>query len=51
MINRFIFLQIKEIYEASTGEEAIKLFEQFKPEIILMDINIPKIDGLSVARK
>lgn len=44
-------LQIKEIYEASTGEEAVKLFEQFKPEIILMDINMPKIDGLSVARK
>lgn len=45
------FLQIGEIYEASTGEEAIKIFKEFKPEIILMDINMPKIDGLSVAKK
>lgn len=44
-------LQIGEIYEASTGEEALKVFEEFKPEIVLMDINMPKIDGLSVAKK
>ena len=44
-------LQIEEIYEASTGEEALKVFEEFKPEIVLMDINMPKIDGLSVAKK
>ena len=44
-------LQIGEIHEASTGEEALKVFEEFKPEIVLMDINMPKIDGLSVAKK
>lgn len=44
-------LQIGEIYEASTGEEALKVFEEFEPEIVLMDINMPKIDGLSVAKK
>ena len=44
-------LQIGEIYEASTGEEALKVFEEFKPEIVLMDINMPKIDGLSVAKR
>jgi len=44
-------LQIREIHEASTGEEALKVFEEFKPEIVLMDINMPKIDGLSVAKK
>ena len=44
-------LQIGEIYEASTGDEALKVFEEFEPEIVLMDINMPKIDGLSVAKK
>ncbi|EUB39480.1 response regulator receiver domain protein [Fusobacterium sp. CM1] len=44
-------LQIGEIHEASTGEEALKVFEEFRPEIVLMDINMPKIDGLSVAKK
>lgn len=43
-------LRIQEIYEASNGEEALKVFEEFKPDC-LMDINMPKIDGLSVAKK
>ena len=32
--------------EASDGEEALKLFRQYKPEIILTDITMPKMDGL-----
>lgn len=47
----FSSLQIGEIYEASTGEEALKVFEKFEPEIVLMDINMPKIDGLTVSKK
>ena len=43
-------LQIEEIYEASTGEEALKVFEEFKPEIVLMDINMPKMDGITLAQ-
>ena len=35
-------LQIGEIHEASTGEEALKVFEEVKPEIVLMDINLLK---------
>lgn len=44
-------LQIGEIYEAKTGEEALELFEKFQPEIVLMDINMPKLDGLTAAKK
>lgn len=44
-------LQIGEIYEAVNGKEALELFEKFQPEIVLMDINMPKIDGLSAAKK
>lgn len=44
-------LQIGEIYEATTGKEALELFEEFKPEIVFMDINMPKIDGLTAAKK
>ena len=36
-------LQIEEIYEASTGEEALKVIYYYKPEIFLMDINMKKI--------
>lgn len=44
-------LEIKEIFEAKTGEEALQIFEEFRPEIVLLDINMPKVDGLTVAKK
>ena len=44
-------LGIKEIFEAETGEEALQIFEDIRPEIVLLDINMPKIDGLTAAKK
>lgn len=35
-----------EIQEAEDGNEAIKLLTTFNPDIILMDINMPIMDGL-----
>lgn len=37
-------------FEARDGETAISMAKQHRPDIILMDIQIPKIDGLTVAR-
>lgn len=37
------------IYEAADGEEALALYTQHKPHIILLDINVPKLNGLEVA--
>ena len=37
--------------EAATGEEAVKLAEQLKPNIILMDINLPKMSGIEATKK
>ncbi len=34
-----------ELFHAWNGEEAVDLFEQTKPDIILMDISMPKMDG------
>jgi len=36
---------------AYDGEKAIELFETFKPDLVLLDLMIPKIDGLSVLKK
>lgn len=32
--------------EASNGNEAISLCEKFKPGLVLLDINMPQMDGL-----
>lgn len=37
---------IKVIGEAESGETAIKLFQELKPDIIVMDITMPGIGGL-----
>jgi DNA-binding NarL/FixJ family response regulator len=37
--------------EAKTGREAIALAEQMKPEIVVMDISMPELNGLEAARR
>lgn len=41
----------KVIGEAKTGEEAIKLARELKPDVILMDVKMPGIGGLEATRK
>jgi two-component system response regulator VicR len=40
-----------EVYEASDGKEAIDKTKEIKPDLILLDIRMPKIDGLEVAEE
>src|SRR5437660_407866 len=37
--------------EAATGREAVTLAEQHKPDIVVMDISMPDLNGLEAARK
>src|SRR5262249_26085195 len=34
--------------EASTGKEALEKIVQFAPHVVILDINLPEMDGLSV---
>jgi len=42
---------IETIYCANDGEEGYNIYLENRPDIILLDINMPKIDGLSLAKK
>ncbi|MCA9962824.1 MAG: response regulator [Anaerolineales bacterium] len=42
---------IEVIGQAGTGEEAISLAKKQQPDIILMDINMPGIDGIGASQK
>jgi DNA-binding NarL/FixJ family response regulator len=37
--------------EAATGYEAISAVERFRPDIVVMDIRMPGLDGIAAARE
>jgi len=41
----------KKVLEAADGEEAIRLCSQSAPGLILIDLLLPKLDGLKVVEK
>jgi len=38
--------QVKEIREAASGQEALHLVEESRPDVVLMDARMPEMDGL-----
>jgi DNA-binding NarL/FixJ family response regulator len=42
---------IAVVAEASDGEEALEVIDREKPDVVLLDLRMPKLDGLGVLRK
>ena len=40
-----------EVETAATGAEAIQKFNSFKPELVMLDICLPDVNGLEVLKK
>ncbi len=39
------------IWEAADGEAAVQLAENIQPDVILMDVQMPKLDGIRATRR
>ena len=53
--NRFMMRRLLEmsgygVVEATNGEEAVRLAQSERPQLILMDLSLPVIDGLAATR-
>ena len=39
-----------EILEAGDGVEGVKAYQQHKPDLVTMDVNMPRADGIQALR-
>jgi len=55
-VNRELLRELLElrgytVLEACDGQEALRMIEQTKPELLLLDISMPGMDGFAVVRR
>jgi diguanylate cyclase (GGDEF)-like protein len=51
IIEKLLRYEGYEVLSASSGEEGVKKVEDEKPDVILMDINLPLMDGVEALKK
>jgi len=47
----YLQLIFEKVYTAEDGMEAFRTYERHRPDIIIADIHMPKMDGLTLIRK
>ncbi len=50
MLRRALELKGYRVLEAGDGKEALELTQTYKPNLILVDLNMPKLDGLETIK-
>lgn len=48
LVRRVLWADRMEVFEASSSAQAIELVKTLRPDLILMDINMPEIDGYTL---
>jgi two-component system, OmpR family, response regulator len=51
LIHRFLSKQDYQMESASDGKTAIAVFEQFNPDLVILDVNLPDANGYSLCQE
>jgi CheY-like chemotaxis protein len=51
MMRRLLEMAGYNVLEATDGEQAVKMAVEARPVLILMDLSLPKLDGLAATRQ
>ncbi|HNW82009.1 MAG TPA: response regulator transcription factor [bacterium] len=54
LLNSFSFILENEgfeVFKASNGEAALEMLKEITPDFVILDVNLPGIDGYTVAKK
>lgn len=51
LLSKFLTRRGYDVATAGDGEAAIEAIREYRPDIVLLDIRLPKIDGLSVLQR
>ena len=55
-IRKFVIQLVKSlgdpvVLQAANGEEALKTYERERPDLVLLDVNMPRVDGIETLRR
>lgn len=55
-IRKFVSMMIESlggavVFQAANGREALQIYEREKPDLVLLDVNMPRFDGLQTLRE
>ena len=50
-LSRFLKTRVGKLAAVSSGEEALKKFDEYKPNLIIADLIMPEMSGLEIDRR
>ena len=51
LIHRFVAKQTYEMESAEDGKQALAVFEQFNPDLVILDVNLPDANGYDLCKE
>ena len=51
VVRRYLELEGFEVTEAETGPQALSILQENRPDLIVLDIMLPGVDGFSITRR